>query len=129
MRVDAALAEQGVEAFDLVSELLASLGQFRQRRVPGGPLLSPRGLVGQQLLLPVAQRGGLIEVLGIDGSLLLDADCPDLLIQVTGVGPDSDPLLNGRQPLLDRLQANPRSRPGLFSWATTTSARSTSCSA
>jgi hypothetical protein len=115
LRVDAVLTEQGAEPLELVGELLASLGQLRQRRVPAGPLLSPRGLVGQQLLLPVAQRGGLIEVLGIDGRLLLGAGCLDLLVQVTGVGSDPDPLLNGRQPLLDRLQANLRSRPRLLS--------------
>jgi hypothetical protein len=48
LRVDAGLAEHGAEPFDLVGELLASLGQNRQCRVPGGPLLLPRGLTGQQ---------------------------------------------------------------------------------
>ena len=38
----------------------------------------------------------------------------ELLIQVTGVGSDSDPLLNGRQPLLDQLQADHHSRLGPF---------------
>ena len=103
MRVDAVLTEHGAEPLDLVGELLASLGQIRQRRVPGGPLLLPRGLAGQQFLLPVTQRGGLRVVMGVDGSLLLGADCLDLLIQVTGVGSNPDPLLDGRQPLLDRL--------------------------
>ena len=50
------LTEQGAEPLDLAGELPALLGQVRQRRVPGGPLLLPRGLIGQQLLLPVARR-------------------------------------------------------------------------
>jgi hypothetical protein len=45
LRVDTVLAEYGAEPLDLVGELLASLGQSGQRRVPGGPLLLPRGLI------------------------------------------------------------------------------------
>src|SRR5690242_19297650 len=114
--IDAVLAKQGAEPLDLGSELPVSLGQVWLRRVRGGPLLLPRGLSGQQLLLLVAQRDGLLEVLGIDGSFLLGPDCLDLLVQVAGVG--SNPgLLNGRQLLLGRFQASLRSRPGLFSRA------------
>ena len=55
LRVDAVLAEQQAEPLDLVGELLDPLGQNRQRRVLSGPLLLPRGLAGQQFLLPVTQ--------------------------------------------------------------------------
>src|SRR5690349_18158126 len=108
--VDAVLTEQGAEPLDLGGELTGLLGQVLLRRVPGGPLLLPCGLSGQQLLLPVAQRDGPLEVLGIDGRLLLGAGCLDLLIQVTGV--KSDP-----GPRLGHLQASLHSRPGLFSRA------------
>jgi len=74
LRVDAVLAQQGTEPLDLVGELLASFGQHRQGRLPGGPLLLPRGLGGQQFLLPVTQRRGLRIVLGVDGGFLLAAD-------------------------------------------------------
>jgi hypothetical protein len=77
LRVDAVLAEHGAEPLDLVGELLASLGQIRQRRVPGYPLLLPFGLAGQQFLLPVTQRRGLRVVVGIDGSFLIGADYLD----------------------------------------------------
>jgi hypothetical protein len=60
LRVDAVLAEQGPEPLDLAGELLASFGQNRQRRMRGGPLLLPCGLAGQQFLLPVTQRRGLL---------------------------------------------------------------------
>ena len=66
----------------------------------------PRGLTGQQFLLPVTERRGLLIVLGVDGSLLLGADYLDLFIQVPGIGSGPNPLLDGRQPLLDRLQAS-----------------------
>src|SRR5262249_46427533 len=81
LRVDAVLTEQDAELLDFVGELLVPLGQVRKRRVPGGPLLLPRGLAGQQFLFPVAQRGGLLVLLGIDGGLLLGADWLDLLVQ------------------------------------------------
>ena len=124
LRVDAVLTKQSVEPLDLGGELPGLLGQVRRCRVRGGPQLLSRGLVGQQFRLPEAQRDGLVEVLGIDGRLLLGAGDLDLLIQVTGVGPDPDPLLNGRQLpfdgrqlLLDYHEANVESRPGPFSRA------------
>src|SRR5690242_5557257 len=88
-RVDAVLTKQGADPLDLGRELTGLLGWVLLRRVPGGPLLLPRGLSGPQLLLPVALRGGLLEVLGIDGSLLLGAGYLDLLVQVAGVGSSS----------------------------------------
>src|SRR5215469_13270292 len=53
LRVDAVLPEQGPDPLDRVGELLDPLGQIREGRVPGGPLLLPRGLAGQQFLLPI----------------------------------------------------------------------------
>jgi hypothetical protein len=106
LRVDAVLTEPGVEPLDLVGELLASLGQIRQRRPRGGPLLLPRGLGGQQLLLPVTQRRGLLILLGIGGGVALAADPVDLLVQAGGVRPGAHSLLNGCQPSLDRVQAS-----------------------
>src|SRR5579859_7301578 len=102
--VDAVLTEQGAEPLGLVGEVLASFGQLRQRRVVGGPPLPPRRLAGQQFLLPVTQRRSLLILLGVGGGVPLAADPVDLLVQVTGVRPGAHPLLNGGQPLLDRLQ-------------------------
>jgi hypothetical protein len=86
LRIDAMLAEQGTLPLDLAGELLASLGHNRQRRVPGGPLLVPCGLAGQQFLLPVTQRRGLLILLG------------------SGVRSDAHPLIDGGQLALDRGQ-------------------------
>src|SRR5690242_902276 len=108
LRVDAVLAEQGAEPLDLGGELPGLLGQVRVCWVPGGPLPLARGLLSQQLLLPVALRGGLLEVLGLDGGLLLGAGYRDLFVQVTGVGSDPGPLPG-------RPRAYLRSRPGLSS--------------
>ena len=93
-----------MERVDLVGELLAALSQIRQRRVPGGPLLLPRGLSGPQFLLPVTQLCGALILPAIDGLNPLAADCVDLLVQVTGVRPGTHPLLNGYQPPLGLLQ-------------------------
>src|SRR5580704_13381736 len=106
LRVDTVLAEQGAEPLDLVGELLDPLGQKRQRRVPGDPLLLPRGLGGQQFLFPVTPRRGLLKVLGVDGGFLLAANLSDLLVQVTGVRPGSYPVLKYREPDLDHVQAS-----------------------
>ena len=81
LAVDAELAEHGAEPFDLVGELLASLGQNRQCRVPGGSLLLPRGPTGQQFLLLVTHRRGPLVLLGIGGALPLEADPADLVVQ------------------------------------------------
>src|SRR5580704_6899588 len=104
LRVDAVLAEQGVEPLDLVGELLASLGQFRQRRVVGGPLFLPRGLASQQFLFLVTQLRSLLILLGIGGGVPLASDPVDLLVQVTGVRAGAHPLFNGSQPALHRVR-------------------------
>ena len=103
---DAVLAEQGAEPLDLVGELLASLGQNRQRRVPGGPLFLPCGLAGEQFLFPVTQRRGLLILLGIGGR---------------EPARGGDPVRSARQghwcpvrclPAAQRPPAGPRPRPG-----------------
>ena len=68
---------------DLSDELLVDLG--RGVHVAGLPLLLPRVLLVDQLLLGVTQRGGLLEVLGVDGRLLLAPDVCDALVEVTQV--------------------------------------------
>lgn len=80
MRVDAVLAEHGAEPLDLAAELLALLGQNRQGRVPGGPVLLPHGPAGQQFLLPVTQRRGVLLLLDIGGVQPLAADPADLFV-------------------------------------------------
>src|ERR1700722_14553594 len=55
---DAVLAEQGMKVLDFVAELADLLGQGGQVRVRGGPLLPGRGLLGEQVFFPVAQRRG-----------------------------------------------------------------------
>jgi hypothetical protein len=57
---DAVLAEQGTKALDLIAELAELLGQGRQVRVRGHPLLLAGGLLGKQFPFPVAQRRGLL---------------------------------------------------------------------
>ena len=103
---DAVLAEQRAEPLDLATELLALLGQNRQGRVPGCPLFLACGLAGEQFLLPVTQLCGLLILLGIGDGVPLAEDPADLLVQVTGVRSGAHPLLKGRQPALDRVQAS-----------------------
>jgi hypothetical protein len=69
--VDAVLAEQGMQPLHLAAEAVDLLGQRRQVRVSGQPLVLAGGLVGEQLPFPVSQRRGLLEVLGVDGRLLV----------------------------------------------------------
>lgn len=68
---------------DLGDQLLVHLGD--DVHVAGLPLLLPLGLRGQQLLLLVAERGCLLEVLGVDGRLLVAADVRDLLVELAEV--------------------------------------------
>ena len=73
---------------------------------PAAHCFLPLGLAGQQFLLPVTQRRGLLIVVSVDGGFLLATDLGDLLVQVSGVRPGTQPLLNGRQPALDRVQTD-----------------------
>ena len=77
---------------DLGDEFLVHLGH--DVHVAGLPLLLAGGLLGQQLLLVVPQRGGLLEVLRVDGRFLLAAHLGDLLVvlaQVRRRGHATDP--------------------------------------
>src|SRR5260370_32830152 len=65
--LDAMLAEQGMKALDFLAELAELLGQGRQVRVRGCPLLLAGGLLSKQPLFPVAQRRGPLVLLGVRG--------------------------------------------------------------
>jgi hypothetical protein len=108
LRVDAVLAEQGVQPLDLVGEPLDPFGQIRQRRVRGGPLLLLRGPASQQFVLLVPQHRGLLIPLSTGGAAPLEASPVDLLVQVAGVRPPAYPLLDGGQPGLGLVQASLR---------------------
>ena len=65
---------------DLRDQLRGHLGDGVH--VAGLPLLLPGVLLPGQLLLGAAQGGGLLEVLGVDGRLLLPAEVSDLLVEL-----------------------------------------------
>ena len=78
----------------------------------GLPLLLPGILLPGQLLLGVAQRGGLLEVLGVDGRLLLPAHLGDLLAglaQARRRGHPADP--HPRPGLIDQVDRLVRQEP------------------
>src|SRR3954465_14488362 len=68
---------------DLGDELLVDLGN--DVHVAGLPLLLPLGLRCEELLLGVAQGGGLLEVLRVDRALLLAPGLGDLLVELAQV--------------------------------------------
>ncbi len=68
---------------DLGDQLLVDLGD--DVHVAGLPLLLALGLGREQLLLGVAQRRGLLEVLRVDRRLLLAAHLGDLLVELAQV--------------------------------------------
>ncbi len=112
---DAVLAEQGVEALDFIAELAELLGQERQVRVRGCPLLLGRGPLGKQVLFPVAQRRGPLILLGVDGGVPVALHLLDLLIQLAGVRPGPRALLDSGQARAERVEAggNLRRQPAL----------------
>src|SRR5580704_2028604 len=93
---DAMLAEQGMKVLDFVAELADLLGQGGQVRVRGGPLLPGRGLLGEQVFFPVAQRRGPLIVLGFDGGVPVTQCLLDLLIQLQRAWPGPRALLDSR---------------------------------
>src|SRR5271165_2733136 len=97
VRVDAALAQQGTQAVDFAAQLVALLGQRCQVGVRGRPLFLASSLLGQQLPSPVAQRGGLLVLLGVGSGLSITVGLVDLPVQVAGVWPGAHALLDGRQ--------------------------------
>ena len=68
---------------DLGDELLVDLGD--DVHVAGLPLALARRLLAEQLLLLVAQRGGLLEVLRVDRALLLATHVGDPLVELAQV--------------------------------------------
>src|SRR5215471_14928478 len=84
---DAVLAEQGTKALDFIAELAELLGQGRQVRVRGRPLLLARGLLRKQVLFPVTQRRGPLILLSADGGVPVALRLPDLLVQLERVRP------------------------------------------
>jgi len=90
-------AQQGTQAVDFAAQLIALSGQGRQVRVRGRPLLLAGSLLGQQLLPPVAQQGGLLVLFGVGRGRSLGANLLDLLVQVAGVWPGAHALLDDRQ--------------------------------
>jgi len=48
----------------------------------GRPLLQTSGFVTEQLLFPVAKHRRILEVLGVDGALLVATDLGDLLVEL-----------------------------------------------
>ena len=95
---------------DLSDQLLIHHGD--DVHVAGLPLLLPGTLLRHQLLLVVAQRAGLLEVLGVDGRLLLPAHLGDLLVvlaQVRRCGHPADP--HPRARLVDQVDRLIRQEP------------------
>lgn len=75
--------DAGGRGEDLGDQLAVDLGD--DVHVAGLPLLLPLGLGGQELLLLVAERGGLLEVLRVDRGLLVAAHAGDLLVELAEV--------------------------------------------
>jgi hypothetical protein len=84
---DAVLAEHVPQPLHLAAQPLDLFGQGRQVRVAGLPLVLAGGLVGEQLPFAVAQRTGLLEVLGVNSCFLVPPHLRDLLVEVGGAGP------------------------------------------
>jgi hypothetical protein len=76
--------DAGPRGEDLGDLLLVDLGDHVH--VAGLPLALPLGLLGQHVLLVVAQRRGLLEVLRVDRGLLVAADVGDAGVELTQVG-------------------------------------------
>lgn len=75
--------DAGGRGQDFGDQLAVDLGD--DVHVASLPLLLPLGLRRQQLLLLVAERRCLLEVLGVDGRLLVAADARDLLVELAEV--------------------------------------------
>jgi hypothetical protein len=67
------------------------------------PFPLPGRALRQQVLLPIAQPGGLLEVLRGDGRLLVPAKLHQLAVEIADVRPGAYPLLDRGQAALDRL--------------------------
>jgi 1-acyl-sn-glycerol-3-phosphate acyltransferase len=94
LRVDAVLVQQPSQPLDLAAQPLEPLGERGKVQLRGGPLLLPRGFLGEQHPLPVAQRRRGLEVLGPGGGLLLAPGVRDLLVEIAHVRPGTDALLD-----------------------------------
>src|SRR5215469_15375180 len=86
-----------------LSQALDLGAQRRKVYARGGQVLLAGGSLGEQLLLRVAQRGRALEVLGVDGGLLVAADLRERLVEVARSGAHA--ALEGRQAPLDRAEA------------------------
>src|SRR5260370_11931626 len=85
--LDAMLAEQGMKALDFLAELAELLGQGRQVRGRGCPLLLAGGRLGKQTLFPVAQRRGPPLLLCVHGGAPVAQVPLDLLVPISPVPP------------------------------------------
>jgi hypothetical protein len=88
-----------------ITKALNLLGQGRQIRVRGCPLLLTGGPLAEQLPFPVAQPCSGLEVLCVYGRFFVPADLRDFLIEVADVRPGADATLEGRQARLHRVDA------------------------
>src|SRR6266851_1309395 len=80
--------------------------------VAGLPLLLPGVLLRDQLLLVVPQRGGLLEVLGVDGRLLLPPHLGDFLVVLAQVRRRGHPAdAHPRPRLIDQVDRLVRQEP------------------
>jgi hypothetical protein len=75
-------------------KVLDLVGQGWKVPVRGCPLLLTGGLLDEQLPFPVAQRCRVLEILGVDGGLLIAADLRDLLVEDAHVRSCTHAILN-----------------------------------
>jgi hypothetical protein len=102
LRVDAVSAEKITESLDLIA-------QGRE----GCPLLQASGFVTEQLLFLVAKHRRVLEVLGVDGTLLVAADLGDLLVELCQVRRGADTLFQHRQAPIQRVKTAAKLRQQL----------------
>ena len=94
-----------MKLLNLIAKLADLLGQRRQIRMRGCPLLLAGCLFGEQSHFPVPQRRGPSVVFGVVGGMTFAADLPNLLVEVRGVRLNAHPLLDGPQARFDRADA------------------------
>ena len=102
LRVDAVSTEKITESLDLIA-------QGRE----GCPLLQVSGFVADQLLFPVAKHRRVLEVLGIDGALLVATDLGDLLVELGQVWRGAYALFQHRQAPFQRVETAAKLRQQL----------------
>ena len=102
LRVDAVPTQKITKSLDLIA-------QGRE----GCPLLQTSGFVAEQLLFPVAKHRRILEVLGLDGALLVAADLGDLPVELAQLRSGAYALFQHRVTPFQRVETSAKLRQQL----------------